>query len=586
MIISANKLFLISTLSLIILGACSNSTDPISSLDSEVLSSTTTTATPPTTTGGNGGQSSGVDAGKGRPDDRYACNFDSLGYCIFTGTPHQTGLDPGTEDIVDRDGNFLFSANEAVAVNAQGEALQARGTPAFDGDDLQRSSQDGLGEDEKAFQRVMAIMFPIRNVLMYDIAVVTQTEWDLLVSELEQREIKETTFTSGPTPKDNYYGRQGVFDLAKNPGGRDIHHDVMKFLEEAGLYLLCHVTTNDFGEMLQETHPEGHDPCGDAGIATKIPFPHLMSSTTAATTATTAAPTTTTLAPEPPSISDLLDASYPLNIAHAGGDQDYPHSTMYAFQQAVIEGVDMLEMDVRITADGVLVVHHDETVDGTTGVSGIVSEMNVGELQLLDNAWWWSPTCWPCRDLNGDDYPLRGVRTGDVPPPDGFASEDFRIETFFDIASAFPEMPLDIEIKDEGALASEAIAALISDIDALDRRDSVIVASFSSDVIAEFKQAAPDISTSPGTDEMVAWVLNGEPLGDHAVVQVPPFYGEVEVLVPSFFEAAETASVDVWVWMSDTSQETYNYYLELVSMGADGIINGRPEAMTRVSSGS
>ncbi len=38
--------------------------------------------------------------------------------------------------------------------------------------------------------------------------------------------------------------------------------------------------------------------------------------------------------------------------------------------------------------------------------------------------------------------------------------------------------------------------------------------------------------------------------------------------------------------MSDTSQETYNYYLELVSMGADGIINGRPEAMTRVSSGS
>jgi len=267
-----------------------------------VTTTSTTTApqvtTPPTTTGGNGGQSSGVDAGKGRPDDRYACNSDSLGYCIFTGTPHQTGLDPGTEDIVDRDGNFLFSANEAVAVNAQGEALQARGTPAFDGDDLQRSSQDGLGEDEKAFQRVMAIMFPIRNVLMYDIAVVTQTEWDLLVSELEQRDIKETTFTSGPTPKDNYYGRQGIFDLAKNPGGKDIHHDVMKFLEEAGLYLLCHVTTNDFGEMLQETHPEGHDPCGEAEIATKIPFSHLMSSTTTATTS--APPVTTSGIPDNP----------------------------------------------------------------------------------------------------------------------------------------------------------------------------------------------------------------------------------------------------------------------------------------------
>jgi len=247
------------------------------------VAATSTTATP-TTTGGNGGQSGGGGAGKDRPADRYACNIDSLGYCIFTGTPHQTGLDPGTEDIVDRDGNVLFTANEAVAVNAQGEALPARGTPAFDGDDLRRSSQDGLSEDEKAFQRVMAIMFPIRNALMYDIAAVTQTEWNLLVGELEQREIKETTFTSGPTPKDNYYGRQGIFDLAKNPGGRDIHHEVMKFLEEAGLYLLCHVTTNDFGEMLRETHPEGHDPCRETEISTRISFSHLVSTTT--TTAT------------------------------------------------------------------------------------------------------------------------------------------------------------------------------------------------------------------------------------------------------------------------------------------------------------
>jgi hypothetical protein len=41
----------------------------------------------------------------------------------------------------------------------------------------------------------------------------------------------------------------------------------MKFLEEAGLYLLCAVTTNDFGDMLKETHPEGHDPCREAGIS-------------------------------------------------------------------------------------------------------------------------------------------------------------------------------------------------------------------------------------------------------------------------------------------------------------------------------
>ena len=156
------------------------------------------------------------------------CTIDSEGYCIFTGTPHENGLQPSTDQIVDRDGNVLFMLDQAVAVNSQGEVLQARGTPAMDGDRLIQSSLDGLTDDEKAFHRVMATMFPIRNALMYDIAETTQTDWDILVEELSIRQIKETTYTGGPTPKDNYYGRQGVFDLAKDPEGKDIHHEVMK----------------------------------------------------------------------------------------------------------------------------------------------------------------------------------------------------------------------------------------------------------------------------------------------------------------------------------------------------------------------
>lgn len=207
-----------------------------------------------------------------QPADNYACEIDDAGYCIFTGTPHQTGLKPETDDIVDRDGNFLFHMNEALAANASGEVLEAKGTPAADGDDLIESSQDGLADDEKAFHQVMAIMFPIRNALMYDIPDLTQEQWEALVAELALRGIKDTTYTDGATPQDNYYGRQGVFDLAKNPEGNDIHHAVMKFLEEAGLYLLCHVTSADFNAMLEETHPEGHDPCAEADIATKISF--------------------------------------------------------------------------------------------------------------------------------------------------------------------------------------------------------------------------------------------------------------------------------------------------------------------------
>jgi hypothetical protein len=162
--------------------------------------------------------------------------------------------------------------NEAVSASSSGEILKAAGRPAFDGDDLIESSQDGMTSDEKAFHKVMAIMFPIRNALMYDIATVTQSEWDELVKDLAKRAIKETTYTDGVTPRDNYYGRQGVFGLAKNPEGKDIHHEVMRFLEEAGLYLLCHVTSDEFNQILKDTHPEGHDPCEEARIITKIPF--------------------------------------------------------------------------------------------------------------------------------------------------------------------------------------------------------------------------------------------------------------------------------------------------------------------------
>ena len=213
----------------------------------------------------------GPDKG-GRMEDRYACVISPDGYCIFTGRPHETGLKQGTDEVLDRDGNFLYSVNEAVAASSSGEILKATGRPAFDGDDLIESSQDGMTGDEKAFHKVMAIMFPIRNALMYDIATVTQSEWDELVKDLAKRAIKETTYTDGVTPRDNYYGRQGVFGLAKNPEGKDIHHEVMRFLEEAGLYLLCHVTSDEFNQILKDTHPEGHDPCEDARIITKIPF--------------------------------------------------------------------------------------------------------------------------------------------------------------------------------------------------------------------------------------------------------------------------------------------------------------------------
>ncbi|MBM32531.1 MAG: hypothetical protein CL764_06750 [Chloroflexi bacterium] len=207
-----------------------------------------------------------------KPMYKYSCEINGQGFCIFSGSPHINGLKPNSEEIIDRDLNILFSVNNAIAVNSSGEVLKPSGKPASNGDYLIESYLENLTKDEISFHKVMAIMFPIRNALMYDIEKINMSYWENLVIELKIRNIKDSTYTEGPTPRDNFYSREGIFDLAKNPNQRDIHHDVMKFLEESGIHLLCHVTSEEFNNMLRDSHPEGHDPCKEAEITNKIPF--------------------------------------------------------------------------------------------------------------------------------------------------------------------------------------------------------------------------------------------------------------------------------------------------------------------------
>ena len=63
-------------------------------------------------------------------------------------------------------------------------------------------------------------------------------------------------------------------------------------------------------------------------------------------------------------------------IAHRAGAMDAPENTLAAVAHAVKSGADMIEIDLRMTKDGVLVALHDETLLRTTGVDCAVCEMN------------------------------------------------------------------------------------------------------------------------------------------------------------------------------------------------------------------
>lgn len=72
-----------------------------------------------------------------------------------------------------------------------------------------------------------------------------------------------------------------------------------------------------------------------------------------------------------------------LKIGHRGAKGHSPENTLVSFQKAIYLGVDMIELDVRLSLDKVPMVIHDETIDRTTSKTGLVTDYNAKELQQL-----------------------------------------------------------------------------------------------------------------------------------------------------------------------------------------------------------
>jgi glycerophosphoryl diester phosphodiesterase len=222
--------------------------------------------------------------------------------------------------------------------------------------------------------------------------------------------------------------------------------------------------------------------------------------------------------------------SKPLDIAHQGGEDEFPSNTMYAFKRSLQVGADMLELDVGVTKDGQVVVMHDTTVDRTTNGHGTVASFTLRQLRKLDAAYWFSggvsayshtrPRA-TCR--------LRGVATGKRRPPAGFTRADFRVPTLREVLRAFPDTPINVEIK--GRTKAEELQEYLTNADALartlkgTRRHDVIVVSFKQEAVDRFHQLVPALPVAPGIGGAANWLLNGGSPGDGVVAfQLPITY--------------------------------------------------------------
>lgn len=250
----------------------------------------------------------------------------------------------------------------------------------------------------------------------------------------------------------------------------------------------------------------------------------------------------------------------PLVIAHRGGCGLWPENTMFAFERAARMGVDVLEFDIRSTADSVLVVIHDATVDRTTDGAGAVAEMTVADLKRLDAGYRWT-------NDDGRTFPYRG--------------QGITIPTLEEVLKTFPDIRLNIEIKPEEQAVVERFCRMIQTYGAADK---TLVASFRPQTIERIRSIYPVVATAASTsDALWFWFLNTLWIGAayqpsaHAL-QVPASINDMEVVTERFVEGAHRHNMAVHVWTINREEDMRR----LIRMGVDGIMTDYPDRFLRV----
>jgi glycerophosphoryl diester phosphodiesterase len=260
--------------------------------------------------------------------------------------------------------------------------------------------------------------------------------------------------------------------------------------------------------------------------------------------------------------------------AHQGGAWEGPSSTLHTIAAALGAGATGIELDVHATADGRLVVCHDDTVDRTSTATGAIASLTYGELSALDNAYWWAPGADVTPGLPDDDYPYRGRAPGD---------HRFGFALLEEVLEEFPSTVLNLDIKQTAPVVTPYEGALADLLRRFDCAERVIVASFLDTATDNFSAHAPEFATSAGTlatADFYRAVQAGEDPATtrHAALQVPVSVGDVTLVDERFVEVAHRQGLAVHVWTIEEESEME----ELCGLGVDGIITDRPTALVGV----
>ncbi len=247
----------------------------------------------------------------------------------------------------------------------------------------------------------------------------------------------------------------------------------------------------------------------------------------------------------------------PLVIAHRGGAGLFPENTLYAFEQSWKMGVDVLELDVRETADGKLVLMHDRTVNRTTDGEGQISDMTLETVKKLNAGFRFSPD-------GGQTFPFR--------------EQKITVPTLEEIFTALPDAKYVIEPKQESPTIVKSLCSLLRE---RKMTDKTIVGSFSQTNLDNFRRECPEVATSAGPSEVSRFLamyktgLGASYSPAMQALQTPEYAGSLQIVSKEFVETARKLNLDIHVWTINEPSQMQR----LLETGVDGIMTDYPDRL-------
>lgn len=188
----------------------------------------------------------------------------------------------------------------------------------------------------------------------------------------------------------------------------------------------------------------------------------------------------------------FMGEARPQVVAHRGSSADMPEHTLGAYVAALDEGAEALECDVRLTADGHLVCVHDRDLRRTAQQRGLISSMELAELEQLDFGAWKHP--WAELDDEAPDRDFDSVLT---------------LRRLLQTAADY-ERPLELAIETKhptryAGLVERRLVDLLDDFGWAGPQSPARVMSFSWVALRRVRRLAPELRLVYLMDSPLSW---------------------------------------------------------------------------------